>query len=83
MKRRDKLLRRKAAQDLVNSVKATHPCPCGESDIRCLDFDHIRGEKDRNISRMVRDGYSLESIKREIEKCVVLCANCHRKKGNK
>ena len=30
-----------------------------------------------NIGDAVRDGISLDRIKKEIEKCIVLCANCH------
>lgn len=59
----------------------THPCvDCFEADIRCLDFDHVRGNKFKNISIMKNQTYSLEKIKEEIEKCEVRCANCHRKK---
>jgi hypothetical protein len=32
-----------------------------------------------SIAAMGGAGYSLESIQREIEKCKVLCANCHRR----
>jgi hypothetical protein len=28
---------------------------------------------------MVTSNYSKERIKKEIDKCIVLCANCHRK----
>lgn len=51
---------------------------CGESDPACLDFHHV-GDKDLGVSKMVTDGYSAERIREEIERCVVLCANCHRK----
>ncbi len=58
-----------------------HPCECcGESDPVVLEFDHCRGKKHKNISKMIRDGSSLEKIKEEIDKCQVLCANCHRRK---
>lgn len=30
-----------------------------------------------NISEAVQRGYSLDRIKKEIKKCIVLCANCH------
>ena len=30
-----------------------------------------------NIGDAVRDGISLDRIKQEIKKCIVLCANCH------
>lgn len=59
---------------------SSNPCvDCGEGDIRCLDFDHIKNGKVMNISEMRIGGYCLETIKREIEKCEVRCANCHRK----
>jgi len=30
-----------------------------------------------NVADAVRDGISLDRIEKEIEKCIVLCANCH------
>ena len=50
---------------------------CGVSNHIVLDFDHLRDKK-YNISRMVHDGFSWKAIKKEIEKCQVVCANCHR-----
>jgi phenylalanyl-tRNA synthetase alpha subunit len=34
--------------------------------------------KKYNVSRMIHDGFSWKAIKKEIEKCEVVCANCHR-----
>jgi hypothetical protein len=57
-----------------------NPCKmCGESDILVLEFDHLANKKN-NISEMIGGGHSLETLKKEIEKCQVLCANCHRRK---
>lgn len=59
---------------------------CGESHVATIDFHHRVGEKENGISKMVADGYSIERILRELKKCEVLCANCHRKvhfKNNK
>lgn len=57
---------------------ATHPCvDCGFSDQRALQFDHVRGKKSGNVSDMVRRGFALDTIKTEIRKCEVRCANCH------
>jgi hypothetical protein len=41
-----------------------------------MDFDHIR-DKRQIISSMCQD-YSPESIIAEIQKCELICANCHR-----
>ena len=58
---------------------STHPCSsCGESYPRVLEF-HRKGNKEAEVSRMMGRGASLDALKREIEKCVVLCANGHRK----
>lgn len=58
----------------------THPCvDCSENDPFVLEFDHQR-DKSYLISRMVNENYSIEKITFEINKCVVRCANCHRRK---
>ena len=46
-----------------------------------LDFHHINpATKVERIAKMVSNHYNADSkeIQEEIEKCVVLCANCHR-----
>lgn len=53
---------------------------CGENDIAVLDFDHIKGKR-HNINAM--RSHSIKTIDEEINKCVVRCANCHRKKTAK
>jgi hypothetical protein len=79
--------KRKSVQTLreyVLSYLLEHPCiDCSEYDPVCLDFDHVSGDKVRNIADMIHAGVSLDNIKLEIEKCVVCCANCHRKKTAK
>jgi hypothetical protein len=53
---------------------------CPESDHRCLDFHHLDAKmKTASISNMVKNGCSMKKILKEIAKCIVLCANCHRK----
>lgn len=41
-----------------------------------LEFHHIGQDKDINIGKM--GSHSRERVQREIAKCVLLCANCHR-----
>ena len=53
---------------------------CGESDIACLDFHHVDpSKKEIIISRAINNRWSVNRLKSEIEKCEVLCSNCHRK----
>ena len=58
-----------------------NPCiDCGESDLVVLDFDHVRGQKAFAISRLIVEGTSVATLQREMDKCVVRRANCHRRK---
>ncbi|HEY6540341.1 MAG TPA: hypothetical protein VIZ18_05360, partial [Ktedonobacteraceae bacterium] len=58
-----------------------HPCvDCGETDIRLLEFDHVRSHKAANISRLLTQGRNWSIIEAEIAKCEIRCANCHRKR---
>jgi hypothetical protein len=44
-----------------------------------MDFDHMGGHhKKNNVSRMMLTDCSLKTIKEEIKKCELVCANCHR-----
>lgn len=60
----------------------THPCvDCGETNAIVLEFDHRESEiKVGEISGMLKDRGVLETIIKEIAKCDVRCANCHRRK---
>lgn len=70
-------------QYVYDFLKDTGCIDCPEKDPVVLEFDHVRGEKRDNLSAMIGTGCSLESVKREMEKCVVRCANCHRRKTAK
>lgn len=50
---------------------------CGESNPFVLDFDHRKNKK-LPISQMIKKNYNWDSIEKEISKCEVRCANCHR-----
>lgn len=66
---------RKYVRDYKESV------PCADCNVHypywVMDFDHIKG-KSFNISETNRVTENLDIIKEEIEKCEVVCANCHR-----
>ncbi len=40
-------------------------------------FDHVRGEKVKNVARLLASG-SMQAMLDEIQKCEVVCASCHR-----
>jgi len=52
---------------------------CSETHTACLEFHHTQRNKDNSVSNMAGAGYSKNRIMNEINKCIVLCANCHRK----
>ena len=55
---------------------------CKESDPIVLDFDHRDPkEKTKPISRMLSGHYSWDSVLKEIQKCDIRCANCHRRRS--
>ena len=65
-------------RDRVSKYKEGISCiVCGESEAVCLDFHHT-GEKTGKPSKLIRSG-SRDRIKKELDKTVVLCSNCHRK----
>ena len=71
--------RRKERYDLAWSIKAERGCgECGERDPRCLDFHHRdKDSKVADVANMM--GHNMETLRAEMEKCDVVCANCHRK----
>jgi len=63
---------------VVSELKAT-PCQdCGgQFPPCCMDFDHVRDTKFRDIGLMVSRN-NIEAIRTEIAKCDLVCACCHR-----
>ena len=85
-KNRDKRLvtiykRKEQLWEFYTQLKKTLACAlCGENHPATLQFHHCDPQqKAFNLSAAVRQGYSIETIKKEIAKCTVLCANCHAK----
>lgn len=67
-------------RDWFIEIKSSLSCSaCGESHIATLDFHHVAGGKDFNLSSKIARGFSKATILAEMAKCIVLCANCHRK----
>jgi hypothetical protein len=75
-----------AEENYVHLIEyfTTHPCiDCNESDIEVLEFDHKKcALKEFTISKRLKTSPWVTLVK-EIEKCDVRCANCHRKRTNR
>ena len=66
--------------DKFREWKATQKCKfCGEQEAVCLDLHHLDPtQKDASLSNVVRS-WSWKKLMLEVDKCIVVCSNCHRK----
>lgn len=53
---------------------------CGNDDIFVLQFHHIKGNKGHDVQDLLRRSRRWSDVEKEINKCILLCANCHHKK---
>jgi hypothetical protein len=66
--------------EYVRSILDRASCvDCGETDSGVLDFDHV-GCKTNGVADLVMHEASLDRVQREIDECVIRCANCHRRR---
>lgn len=71
---------RKVLRDFLDSIK-NQPCMDCKNNYPpyVMDFDHRNSEdKDKEVARMVAGGWSKNNIMKEVKKCDLVCANCHR-----
>ena len=87
----DKLINQaKKIRDLRNNIEVRFPnldnefkkdlkcSECGFNHPAALDFHHVNpNEKEYSIAYLKHLG-SKEKLLQEVDKCIVLCANCHR-----
>jgi 5-methylcytosine-specific restriction endonuclease McrA len=68
---------RQITRDILRRAK-DRPClDCGERfPPEAMDFDHVKGTKVRVVSQLVN--FPVVRLLAEIEKCELVCANCHR-----
>jgi hypothetical protein len=75
-------IRREEIRETIIKHLRQNPCAkCNEKDILVLEFDH-RDPKTKEfcISQAIGLVPSLERLEKEIAKCDILCANCHKRK---
>jgi formate-dependent nitrite reductase cytochrome c552 subunit len=73
--------RKQAIRDMIIKEKSK---PCVDCDkaypYYVMDFDHVRGDKKFGLGEAAVKMRSLQSIQEEIDKCDLVCANCHRER---
>lgn len=64
-------------REKIDEIKRFTPCKdCGKNwHPSQMQFDHLR-DKDKNVSDMLRN-FTWERIQEEMNKCELVCANCH------
>lgn len=77
---------RRIAEDINRKLfeyKLERGCAdCGERDPTVLEFDHVDG-KTQAVSTMARYALRWPRILLELERCDVVCANCHRRRTSR
>lgn len=83
---REKARRRKANKKaekikVLTEVLTNASCKdCGLRDPAVLEFDHINPEEKLfDVGSMLENG-TIPALKREMAKCEIVCANCHRRR---
>ena len=71
---------KKRAKEFQAYKNTLECCKCGEDTACCLDFHHRNpNQKEIEISKAIRFGWGKERLQKEIDKCDIVCKNCHAK----
>lgn len=64
----------------LRKLKSVPCADCGKTyPPECMDFHHVTGHKEYDISTLALSRLTvIARIDTEAQKCVILCANCHR-----
>ncbi len=70
-------------REFVNRIKMSPCMDCKKQyNPWVMDFDHVKGRKVNDIAKIkLQCGW--KKLKKEIAKCEVVCANCHRDRTHK
>ena len=82
--RESKIKRVKVLRNYVFDFLKNKECvDCGNNNPVVLEFDHINDNKIDNISKMIWKAVKIDTLIKEIKKCEIRCANCHRIRTSK
>lgn len=68
-----KQYKRNSKCSICGYSKETHP----NFSIHALEFHHPQNNKEFAIGEAAARGLAIKKIKKEIDKCVILCSRCH------
>jgi hypothetical protein len=73
------LQRQREIKETINELKIKTGCKLCKykKSPMALHYHHFEDNKEHNIAKMVTQGRAILSIMKEINKCILLCANCH------
>lgn len=64
-------------KEFSRKLRALSGCSiCSEKRWWVLQYHHKK-DKEYNIAELVRRSCSLQTLKKELKKCIIVCANCH------
>ena len=63
---------------VLRSTGGCHDCGWESDQYFCYDFDHCNDDKEAAVSQLCADCRPYSEIMREMLKCDLVCANCHR-----
>jgi len=67
-------------KEFVLADKLSKGCAkCDEKEPCCLDYHHTGDDKEVAIATALNQGWGKVRMQKEIDKCILVCANCHRK----
>ena len=82
--RKSRYLERNERRRLIHAqiIRDAKSLPCADCHVEypfyVMEFDHVRGKKREELARMATLGIS--TILSEIDKCDVVCSNCHKER---
>lgn len=67
-------------QDLIKDLYGTSCVVCGyDKCYAALEFHHVdMSTKEYQISKLVGNFSRIDTLLKELEKCILVCSNCHR-----
>ena len=73
-----KIREKKIKSWFINFKKTLSCSSCPESRHYVLEFHHPNNDKEYNVADITQGKHSKRTVMKEVNKCIVLCSNCHK-----